>query len=581
MTPIIDPRRGDIETDVSSTKSRSMLALAGGLIAEISLPKLIVAWTLLLILPGLLLGLAPIIASEWVRALSGSLAGATIGFWSIVVIGGIAAIGWFGWRTLFRLAETSFWSLNSVVVQPGYAAVREIIRQIAELIFPGAARKDQFARVRAVSAALAGVLICAFSLLVVYLVWPRTEFFASMAEIGGWRELVVVALANSIVVIFSYLAVAALFWGAADSVMPQPRDLLAFDADPKEGRRWRVVHLSDVHVVGERYGFRIESGRLGPRGNERFKRLLGRLAAVHAAAPLDVVLITGDMTDAGSSVEWAEFLDAMREHPQLAAITLILPGNHDLNIVDRANPARMDLPTSPNRHLRQFRSLSAIAEIQGARVRTVDLGHGRLGRTLNEVLERRKEGLRRFADTGRPMFAARLTELWAKIFPMVLPPETEDGLGIILLNSNADTHFSFTNALGLVSAEQVKGIEIACKRYPRAIWIVALHHHAVEYPRPAKALSERIGTALINGNWFLRSMEPFASRAVLMHGHRHIDWIGKCAGLRIVSAPSPVMEVTDEKPTYFYIHTLAAGSDGALQLLAPERIDLPGASDNA
>jgi hypothetical protein len=57
-----------------------------------------------------------------------------------------------------------------------------------------------------------------------------------------------------------------------------------------------------------------------------------------------------------------------------------------------------------------------------------------------------------------------------------------------------------------------------------------------------------------------------------MHGHRHIDWIGKCAGLSIVSAPSPVMEATDDADTYFYIHTLAAQNGGRFGLLAPERV---------
>src|SRR5688572_26747183 len=76
-------------------------------------------------------------------------------------------------------------------------------------------------------------------------------------------------------------------------------------------------------------------------------------------------------------------------------------------------------------------------------------------------------------------------------------------------------------------------------------------HHVMEYPWAAKALSERIGTALINGNWFIRSLQKMAGRAVLMHGHRHVDWIGECAGLPVVSAPSPVMEVTDEKDTAF------------------------------
>ena len=162
------------------------------------------------------------------------------------------------------------------------------------------------------------------------------------------------------------------------------------------------------------------------------------------------------------------------------------------------------------------------------------------------------------------------------VFPMVLPPERDDGLGIILLNSNADTHFSFTNALGMISVEQVRGIYIAAAQYPRACWIVALHHHVVEYPKVAKVLSERIGTALVNGNWFVRRLKALGRRAVLMHGHRHIDWIGQCADLSIISAPSPVMDATDDADTYFYIHRLARQEDGALALLSPERVDVPG-----
>ena len=41
-----------------------MLSLFGSLLVEISLPKLILAWTLLLVLPGLLLGLAPIVFAD-------------------------------------------------------------------------------------------------------------------------------------------------------------------------------------------------------------------------------------------------------------------------------------------------------------------------------------------------------------------------------------------------------------------------------------------------------------------------------------------------------------------------------------
>ena len=37
MKPVIDPRGGDVEDDASSTKRRSLLSLAGSLLAEISL----------------------------------------------------------------------------------------------------------------------------------------------------------------------------------------------------------------------------------------------------------------------------------------------------------------------------------------------------------------------------------------------------------------------------------------------------------------------------------------------------------------------------------------------------------------
>jgi hypothetical protein len=98
----------------------------------------------------------------------------------------------------------------------------------------------------------------------------------------------------------------------------------------------------------------------------------------------------------------------------------------------------------------------------------------------------------------------------------------------------------------------------------------------VEYPMPVKAFSERIGTALINGSWFERRLEALAGRAVVMHGHRHIDWIGACGSLKIVSAPSPVMNATDDATTQFYIHTLAAGPDGRLDLLPPQRVEIAG-----
>ena len=300
------------------------------------------------------------------------------------------------------------------------------------------------------------------------------------------------------------------------------------------------------------------------------------IEAIHNARPLDIILISGDMTDAGRAAEWAEFLDAVAQHPALAERMIILPGNHDLNIVDRLNPARLDLPFSPGKRLRQMRTLSAIAAVQGDRMRVIDPISRKLGRTLGEALAPHRQRIAAFADSGSLRLSAGLAELWNSQFPLILPPATEGGLGVAILNSNAETNFSFTNALGMISVGQAQRLAAAVNQFPHARWIVALHHHLMEYPMSVAAFSERIGTALINGTWFVRSLKSFAARTIVMHGHRHIDWIGVCGRLKIISAPSPVMGAKNDAPRYFLIHTLASGPDGQLLLLAPERVEVAG-----
>src|SRR5262249_53018939 len=155
--------------------------------------------------------------------------------------------------------------------------------------------------------------------------------------------------------------------------------------------------------------------------------------------PLDAILVTGDMTDAGRSAEWAELLDALSPYPQLADRLLFLPGNHDLNVADRANPARLELPTSPNRRLRQLRALSFFCTTQGQRVRVIDYAKRELGGCLADTVQPHLAEVMMFANTGTPRLSTVLTNLWKDSFPMVVPPDSETGLGIILLNSNVET----------------------------------------------------------------------------------------------------------------------------------------------
>jgi hypothetical protein len=569
--PLIDPRAGDVEDDASSPESRSMLAIAGSLLVEISLPKLVLSWGLMIVLPGLALGAAPLVASAWLKTVSGQ-AGALVGFGPVLLLGLILLVGWIGGRPVFRLIEKSFWSLTSLAVQPGYAVFREGLRHFAEPLLRRGDDPEHRARVNAAIAAVAGLLSCVVALAVFAWAWPGTRWSASLGDLGSPLLLLRPALANAVAIVALMMAGASLVWGLADATMDQARDIEAFDAAAPEATGMRVVHLSDIHVVGERHGLRIESGRSGPSGNGRLALVFDRLAAIHAENPVDLIVITGDMTDAGRSAEWVECELALSRHPALRERMLMLPGNHDVNIIDRANPARLALPGSPLKRLRQLRTLSAMDALQGDRVRVLAPDRERLGPTLAEAIAPHREAIATFADHGSVPLSARLAQLWADVFPMVLPPPTPDGLGVILLNSNAETHFSFTNALGMVSLEQANGLTAVAAAFPQARWIVALHHHLVEYPKPATAFSERIGTALINGSWFVRQLKPLGGRVVAMHGHRHVNWIGRCGALRIISAPSPVMGGRDDVPTHFHIHTLSRRADRGLALLQPETV---------
>ncbi len=568
---ILDPRNGDAEDDRSSPKAKSLVSLAGGMLTEISPVKVLFAFGLLIVLPNIVLGFAPLVITAWLATVSAEvLATTTIG--SAIVLGLLMGLAYYAWRPLFTILETNFWSLNAILVQPLYILLREALRHYTGKRGEGMtiARGPRQARL---TAAAAGLLAAALGLALVVAAWPWTRWLGTPLDLARPLHLVVPAIANSTVIVAAYAAIASVVSGLADAAMDETEDLAIDAASPERGQSWRIAHLSDVHVVGEGYGFRIESGREGPRGNERFHALLAKLDAIHANVPLDAILFTGDMTDAGRSSEWAEFLDALAAYPRLQAISLLLPGNHDVNIIDRANPARLELPWSSARQLRCLRVLSAMEQVHGGRTRSMMGDDFTLQPTLKDMLKPHEEILRLFAAEGGFRRALTIDRLWQEAFPQIMPPASPDGLGILLLDTNADTHFSFTNALGFLSIRQAQAIETAMCAYPQAYWVIAMHHHMLEYPRAAEALSMRIGTALINGSWAVRSLKHNGRRFVVMHGHRHVDWLGRCGEVQIISGPSAIMGATDAEASYFLIHTLH-GADGKLSIAKPERVDL-------
>src|ERR1700761_2197003 len=197
--PLLDPRRGDAEDDTSSPKQRSLFAIAGSLLAEISLPKLLFAWAFSIVLAASPPVLAPLVATAWLLKLSKSAAQAT-GLGATFVLMIVVAAGWFGWRPLFRVAERNFWSLNALAIQPGYAFCREALRFLGDSMLGADANAATRARVRAISSAVAAVLLSVVAVAIAIAIWPASRWVGTAADLLDVRALVLPTLANAVVI---------------------------------------------------------------------------------------------------------------------------------------------------------------------------------------------------------------------------------------------------------------------------------------------------------------------------------------------------------------------------------------------
>jgi Calcineurin-like phosphoesterase len=576
---IWDLRRGDAADDRTSLPGRSLLSVVFAAALEFNVLQASVGLLALVIGPALLVGLAPSVVVTYGRLTIQAAASAgdslIVAVVLLVVLGGAAL--WIG-RPLLAMAVDNFWHLHYTLVFPLFVALREVLRALAEQLRGRSTPPDQLDRGRRIATVLAALLLAGAGLTLAYLV--EISFGLQIVDVEHVRVWAVVqaALGNAAVVLGLSTTVESLYWiwreltlrGPVVDWVPTPPDAGASTA--------RVAHLSDLHLVGERYGYRMEAGTHGPRGNRCIRRAWRKLAAIHAVTPLDRVVVTGDITDAGTRAEWLEFMDLLRGCPALRTRLSFVPGNHDVNIIDRTNPARLELPWSTGQALRQLRVVLALDAIQGERARVVDRASGALGPLLKDYLREggRPERLRALAQRGTVRGRWEMAKVWEAIFPLVEPPRADEGYGVILLNSNTRSHFALTNAIGVVHPSQLRALKMVLQTNPRHTWIILLHHHVVEHPGEAISLRERIGLALVNAPDVLAALAPHASRILVLHGHRHRDWIGAYGEVVLCSAPSTALgaDGADKYRGSFHVHDLAFGAGGGVRLTSTARVQV-------
>lgn len=571
-----DLRQGDADDNRTSPYGRGWRNVLVSTALEFNYLTASISFLALVIVPALLVGLGvPLLVTYGRFKLATATAIVSHPVAAVLSIALLIAVAVWVARPLFSMALENLWHLHYTLVFPLFVGLRETISAVLEWRGGETRASVDLDRRRRLGTVLAAIVLAGGSLLIAASIGAVASPAIGDVVLQPWT-VARAGLANAAIVLSLSTVAASLYWLWREIGAAYP--LRDWTPGPPIGRVpiVRVAHLSDLHLVGERYGYRMECGTHGPPGNGCVQDALGKLTAIHAKTPLDCVLVSGDVTDAGTRGEWVEFLDLLRACPDIRSRVLFVPGNHDVNIVDRTNTGRFDLPWSVGHALRRLRFIVALDEVQGERVHVVDDVSGAIGPTLRAYLQEgdRPARLRELAEHGTWRGRWEIATVWDAAFPLVLLAAEPGGCGVILLDSNARSHFSATNAVGVIGRSQLKKLRAILDAFPDRGWIILLHHHVVEYPVGAVKLADRIALSLMNAPEVLSAIARHASHVVIFHGHRHHDWIGTKGDVVLCSAPSVSLGSVgpDLYRGSFHINELALTGGGGMRLTGCERV---------
>jgi 3',5'-cyclic AMP phosphodiesterase CpdA len=571
-----DLRQGDADDNRTSPYGRGWRNVIVSTALEFNYLTASVSFLALVIVPALLVGLGVPLLVAYGRSKLGTataiVSNPVAAVASIVLL--IAVAVWVA-RPLLSMAVENLWHLHYTLVIPLFVGLRETISAVLEWLGGETRASVDLDRRRRLGTVLAAMLLAGGSLLLATSIGVLARPAIADVVLQPWT-VARVGLSNAAIILCLSTVAASLYWLWREIGAGSP--LRDWTPGPAIGQApiVRVAHLSDLHLVGERYGYRMECGTHGPPGNGCVQHALSKLSTIHAKTPLDCVLVSGDVTDAGTRGEWVEFLDLLRSRPDIRSRVLFVPGNHDVNIVDRTNTGRFDLPWSVGHALRRLRFVVALDDVQGERVHVVDQVSGAVGPTLREYLQEgeRPARLRELAEHGTWRGRWEIATVWNAVFPLVALSPERGGCGVILLDSNARSHFSATNAVGVISRAQLKKLRAILNAFPDRGWIILLHHHVVEYPVGSVKLADRIALSLMNAPDVLRAFARHATHVVIFHGHRHHDWIGTKGDVVLCSAPSVSLGSVgpDLYRGSFHINEIALTGGGGMRLTSSERV---------
>ncbi len=342
----------------------------------------------------------------------------------------------------------------------------------------------------------------------------------------------------------------------------------------------RLAHLSDLHVVES------ESVRLVERAHPGGNSLLPLLFDAASESEAELLLLTGDITDRGTSLSWRCFLDAVEERG-LSERILLVPGNHDLAFVDTEGAWRQDrFGIVQLANLLKFcEAFAATAGglhgsvLHNGRVRAWSESWAEVERNVRPLiaslpsttvppltLRHYFRQRRPFADYVKKIEDAR--EQLFRLFPVAVPAGRDAVVFVVNSCTGPQLHPA-TNALGHVGAAQYKRLEKLTASFPQSLSLVAVHHHVVRrHEELSTSLRVRFlarFTVLADAAPLVRFCKKHGVRAVF-NGHRHLSYKLRLEnGTVLLAAPSSTLgdELARDPRPQLERYDFAATPEGA------------------
>lgn len=321
------------------------------------------------------------------------------------------------------------------------------------------------------------------------------------------------------------------------SIFSQPRciDLHQNSIDSKTASSTvKILHASDFHITDNDTQPLVEG-----RHTLQDKTIRKILDAIkNDAHDCKAILLTGDITDAGSAQSWDRFLNHCPE--SILKKIVLVPGNHDLNLQDHTGVIKAERFDRFGRRMRQIRALCAMTEIMGERAFVLDRQTDRI-LTLGEYFKRNNPSIDAAIDrSGKTR--RTIAEIWDGLFPMVVPIEGTR-LGIIIVDSTKPASIGLTNAIGAVPPEVISTCHFLMTRVSDKCdsFVFALHHHiAVPFGGSIWKRFQNAGLVFENAVEFIEMLSKRGDPTIVFHGHRHVAYTGMVedTDVSIVASPS-------------------------------------------